>query len=160
MVVNTSLPLISTFKVDINSCIILLLACGGNFNSLNGSFSSPGYPHTNYPNNANCRYEIRVPHDRRIVLTFDFVDLDQQFDRILVKQLLAGSLSNVAVITGSTRTNRRFISAEHVFVIQLISDAVGTARGFTARYHTIKLGKLRPTFIYTQEGCIVHSSFG
>ena len=120
---------------------MFLLACGGNFNSLNGSFTSPGYPYTNYPNNANCRYEIRVPRDRRIVLTLDFVDLDQQFDKILVKQLVAGSLSNVAVITGSTSSSRRFISAEHVFVLLFESDAVGTARGFTASYHTFKIGK-------------------
>ena len=118
---------------------------------MNGSFTSPGYPYTNYSNNANCRYEIRVPRDRRIVLTVDFVDLDQGYDKVAVKQLVSGYLSYVAVLTGSTNRKRTFISEEHVFVLLFESDGFGTGRGFTARYHTFQLGKLGQIVTYPQE---------
>ena len=133
-------------------CVMFLLACGGIFTSLTGSFSSPGYPNSNYSNNAHCRYEIWVPSDRRIVLTLDYVELDQGYDKLVVKQLVSGYLSYVAVLTGSKNTNRRFISEEHVFVLLFESDGFGTARGFRARYHTMQLGKLYQTVIYPPEG--------
>lgn len=118
----------------------ILSVCGGSFTSLNGSFSSPFNSDGKYPNNANCRYEIRVPQDRRIVLTFDDFELEQGYDKLGIKQLSSRSLVHVTELTGSKVTGRSFTSAENLFVLQFTSDKTVTARGFVARYHTIKSG--------------------
>lgn len=36
---------------------------------------SPGYPDTNYPNNAFCLWEINVPTGFHIELNFDHIDI-------------------------------------------------------------------------------------
>ena len=115
-----------------------LLACGGIFTSLNGNITSPGYPEVNYPNNANCRYEIRVPYGRRILLTFDYFSLEQNYDKLNIMQLTSGSIVSIANLTGSGNTGRRFVSAENVFILVFTSDGSSTYRGFAAKYDSVE----------------------
>ena len=119
---------------------IFLLVCGGIFTSLNGSITSPGYPNVNYPNNADCQYEIRVPRDRRIVLTFDEFSLQPSYDILSIKQLTSGSFVSIANLTGFENNGRKFLSAENVFILVFTSDSSSTYRGFAARYRTIESG--------------------
>ena len=127
--------------------MITSTACGGSFTSLNGNLTSPGYPNSNYPDNANCRYEIRVPRDRRIYLRINELDLEQCCDRLFVMEMRSGSLVQRAVLTGYLNTSTTFISSENVIILVFTSDGSVTYTGFTASYHTINSGKLNKIFI-------------
>ena len=51
-------------------------SCGGVLlDVLNGSFHSPGYPHT-YMNNKDCAWFIRGPTGHELVVTFQDMQLD------------------------------------------------------------------------------------
>ena len=113
-----------------------VLACGGFFTSLNGNFASPGFPN-NYPNNARCTYEIRVPSDRRIVLEFQFYDLESCCDRLVLRQMVSGSNNEVATLFGTRNSPIQYISAENRFMLMFTSDHSVTSRGFTATYRTL-----------------------
>ena len=52
-------------------------ACGGNFSTPHGIFTSPSYPN-NYPNMADCIYTISQPTGTAIVLTFITMDIESQ----------------------------------------------------------------------------------
>lgn len=43
--------------------------CGGFLTQSSGQFSSPSYP-SNYPNNANCVWDIEVANNDRITIVF------------------------------------------------------------------------------------------
>ena len=122
-------------KSEIYLFFCFLLACGGTFTSVNGSFTSPGYP-SNYPNSANCRYEIRVPSDKRIVLTFNYFALESGYDILKMRQMRSGSIVHVEDLSGSGNAGRRFHSAENVFILVFTSDGSVTQRGFEARYYS------------------------
>ena len=113
-----------------------VLACGGFFTSLIGNITSPGFPN-NYPNNARCTYEIYVPSDRRIVLEFQFYDFESCCDRVVIKQMVAGSNSEVARLSGTRNSPIQYISAENRFTLQFTSDGSVTRRGFVATYRTL-----------------------
>ena len=126
----------------INLCFCNFLACGGTFTSLNGSFASPGYPKWAYPNIQKCQYEIRVPTDRRIVLTIEAFDLEARYDFLWVKQVASGKIVDMALLTGTHIDGRRFTSVENVLILLFTSDGSGRDRGFAVSYHTIESGKL------------------
>ena len=48
--------------------------CGGNFTTKNGVFTSPAYPE-NYPINADCIYNIKLPIGNYILLNFSCLDI-------------------------------------------------------------------------------------
>ncbi|XP_023245166.1 tolloid-like protein 2 [Copidosoma floridanum] len=50
-------------------------ACGGTFESNNGTITSPSFPET-YPNNKHCVWEIIAPVQYRITLNFTHFDLE------------------------------------------------------------------------------------
>lgn len=101
-----------------------------------GTFSSPNYPH-DYPNQASCTYEIRVPTGSRIILDFYDFSLETGYDVLELKQTVAGSLLQVARLTGSNLTSTQFTSAENHFWLHFTSDHSVTRKGFSASYRTI-----------------------
>ena len=115
--------------------LCFLLACGGRFTSVNGSFTSPGYPR-NYPNNARCRFEIRVPSDRIIKLTFEEFQLESGYDKVQIMEMRSGSIVRVAELTGSGNSGRTLVSTGNVFIVMFTSDGSVTRKGFVARYHS------------------------
>ena len=117
------------------------LGCGGTFSSLNGSFASPGYPTWDYPSGQRCRYEIRVPTDKRIVLTIQSFNLQIRSDYLRIQQVTSGRIVDVDVLTGTGIDGRRFTSVENVLILLFSSDGSGRDRGFAVSYHTIELGK-------------------
>lgn len=46
------------------------VGCGGQFQTYSGTFASPSYP-DNARNNSDCRWDIIVPSNLRVVLHFD-----------------------------------------------------------------------------------------
>eukprot|EP00795_Rhopilema_esculentum_P015738 gene15738-7033_t len=108
--------------------------------SLQSNFTSPGYPKS-YPHNAYCRYEIIVPREKQILLTFNDIWTEQQFDYLTIEQLLNGSLQHVGTLSGII-SNLTFLSAENAFNITFRSDSGYSYRGFSAYYDTVDTGKL------------------
>ena len=142
-VVLKSLPLThwrTSNVVEIYLILWFLLACGGRFTSVNGRFTSPGYPR-NYPNYARCRYVIRVPYCNRIELRFEYFNLEQGYDKVRIMQMDSGLLVDVANVTGYGSTERKFVSVENVFILLFTSDGSVTSAGFTARYNAIHTGR-------------------
>ena len=117
-----------------------ILGCGGYFTSFSGNITSPGFPN-NYPNNANCIYEIRVPINRRIVLDLLFHDFEDKRDMLKIRQTVSGSSIFVADLTGTRNYDLRFTSHKNRFTLMFTSDASITKRGFSARYHSFELGR-------------------
>ena len=124
--------------------MLFSLECGGVFSGSSGSFSSPKYP-DQYPANARCNYEIRVPTNLKIVLEIHFYDLEKSFDKLRLSQMSSGSYNLVAEFTGIERTPRNYTSAENRFTLLFTSDGSGSRKGFLASYRTI-LGKQFKTF--------------
>ena len=122
------------------------LACGGVFTGLSGNITSPGYPSI-YPNNARCRYEIRMEGDTKIRLQIHFFDLENGYDKLRIQQTVSGSDNVVADLSGTIRTPRNYTSAENRFILLFTSDHSITKRGFIASYHAIRPGKWFKTFM-------------
>ena len=118
----------------------IVLVCGGVFTGSSGSFNSPSYPH-NYPNNANCTYDIHVPRNMKIRLVVHFFEMEQGSDKLELRQLVSGSESIVAQLSGSEISARTYTSAENRFILLFTSDYVNTRRGFRASYDAILPGK-------------------
>eukprot|EP00795_Rhopilema_esculentum_P003194 gene3194-1508_t len=114
-------------------------SCNQVLSSLQGNFTSPGYPMP-YPNNARCNYEIVVPTGKRIVLTFSDFDLEHSYDYVQIQQTVGGSLQDVTRLTGDSLNTTQFTSAERSFKLIFSSDSSVTKRGFSAHYHTIDSG--------------------
>ena len=53
--------------------------CGGTFNSLTGTFTSPNYPN-NFENNQDCSWLIILPHVCKVKLTFEDFVMEVQND--------------------------------------------------------------------------------
>ena len=51
--------------------------CGGSLTENEGSFTSPGYPDSTYPNNVECVWTITTNEGSRIAI--DLVDFDVQY---------------------------------------------------------------------------------
>ena len=110
------------------------------FTELNGSFNSPDYPHE-YPNNANCTYDIQVPENMKILLVIHFFSMQTNADKLELRQMVSGSDNFVARLTGFENTARNYTSDENRFTLLFTSDDRYTYRGFQATYHAIQPGK-------------------
>ena len=122
------------------------------FTGLSGSFDSPGYPH-NYPNNANCIYNIQVPRHLKILLVLHFFDLDTGYDKLELRQMVSGSNNIVAKLTGHSSTARNYTSEENRFSLLFTSNHITTRRGFRASYRAIHLGKQINFFVRKSVAC-------
>ncbi|CAG2206443.1 unnamed protein product [Mytilus edulis] len=58
--------------------------CGGSFNALMGSFTSPNYP-SNYCNNQDCIYNITVEDGNTVLFNFTTIHLDVGMNQDFVK---------------------------------------------------------------------------
>ncbi|XP_054838249.1 deleted in malignant brain tumors 1 protein-like [Eublepharis macularius] len=115
-------------------------SCGGFLTHSSGTIQSPFYPN-NYPNNAECIWEIRVESDSRISLTFqtftlevcdryrcncDFVEI---YDGPLHTSPLLGK-----ICYGFTFT---YTSTSNMITVRFHSDGGVTKQGFFGNYYSI-----------------------
>nr|XP_034994296.1 deleted in malignant brain tumors 1 protein-like isoform X3 [Zootoca vivipara] len=115
-------------------------SCGGFLAHSSGSFQSPFFP-SNYPNNADCVWEIRVGSNSRVSLTFQTLQLAScnthscPCDYI---EIYDGTLHNSPMLgkicSGSYQT---FTSTFNMLTVRFHSDHSITERGFFANYYTI-----------------------
>ncbi|XP_048192174.1 deleted in malignant brain tumors 1 protein [Perognathus longimembris pacificus] len=112
-------------------------SCGGFLSQPSGSLSSPFYP-GNYPNNARCVWDIEVPSNYLVTVTFRDVQLERgcNYDYIEVFDGPYHSSPLIArVCDGALRT---FTSSSNFMSIRFVTDGSVTGRGFRADFHSIR----------------------
>nr|XP_038037174.1 deleted in malignant brain tumors 1 protein [Anas platyrhynchos] len=111
--------------------------CGGLISNSSGMLQSPNYP-GNYPNNADCVWEIQVENNFRVALTFRDVALQNsrcQYDYIEVYDGPPHSSPLLGrICAGSFLT---YTSSSNLMSIHFHSDSRHTFRGFQAHYSSI-----------------------
>ena len=127
--------------------------CGGTFTESSGILQSPFYPNS-YPASKDCVYLISQPPGKAIILTFDFLDIEEEntfdnqtkcyFDKIEIRD---GDTSNSSLLTtlcGSLHTikNEPIYSTHNYMYIEFFTDASIHNLGFKANYTTIDTGNL------------------
>ncbi|XP_027695577.1 deleted in malignant brain tumors 1 protein [Vombatus ursinus] len=110
-------------------------SCGGFFTQPSGLIFSPNFP-GNYPNNANCVWDIAVSNNYRVTIVFENVQLEEHcnFDYI---QIYDGPYQTSPLITRICNGGRgSFTSTSNFMSIQFISDFSVTRKGFLAQYYS------------------------
>ncbi|XP_067041101.1 sushi, von Willebrand factor type A, EGF and pentraxin domain-containing protein 1-like [Acropora muricata] len=111
-------------------------SCGAFLVGPSGTFNSPNNPN-NYPDNAYCRWKISVPVNKKVLVTFhslkiqqnDFVEIYDDTLNVLITKL-SGVYSNPV----------QFTSEQNVIDIRFISDGSQNAEGFRASYEQVTCG--------------------
>nr|XP_060623012.1 deleted in malignant brain tumors 1 protein [Anolis sagrei ordinatus] len=115
-------------------------SCGGFLQHQSGTIQSPFYP-SNYPNNANCIWQIQVGSNSRITLTFQNLQLE-------VCDRYRCPCDYVEVYDGPPHSSpllgricynsyQTFTSTSNMMSVRFRSDSSVTASGFYANYYTI-----------------------
>ncbi|KAM7102919.1 scavenger receptor cysteine-rich domain-containing protein DMBT1-like [Ciconia maguari] len=111
-------------------------SCGGLLSSPSGTLQSPFYPR-NYPNNANCVWEIEVKSNFYVTLAFRDVQMEggrclsdyvEVYDGPLQTSPLLGKFCS-----GSFRT---YTSSANLLTVRFYSNSRYTYRGFQAAYYS------------------------
>ncbi|XP_074855717.1 scavenger receptor cysteine-rich domain-containing protein DMBT1-like [Carettochelys insculpta] len=110
-------------------------SCGGVLRHSSGTFQSPFYP-GNYPNNADCVWEIEAVNNYRVTLLFRDIQLNEgcQYDYIeiydgpLYTSPLLGKICNGTYFT--------YTSSSNLMTVRFHSDSSVTNRGFSANYYS------------------------
>ncbi|XP_009330082.1 PREDICTED: deleted in malignant brain tumors 1 protein-like, partial [Pygoscelis adeliae] len=111
-------------------------SCGGLLSSPSGTLQSPFYPR-NYPNNANCVWEIEVKSNFRVTLQFRDVQMEggrclsdyvEVYDGPLHTSPLLGKFCS-----GSFHT---YTSSSNLLTVRFYSNSRYTYRGFQADYYS------------------------
>ncbi|XP_059677348.1 deleted in malignant brain tumors 1 protein [Gavia stellata] len=111
-------------------------SCGGLLSSPSGTLQSPFYPR-NYPNNANCVWEIEVKSNFRVTLTFRDVQMEggrclsdyvEVYDGPLHTSTLLGKFCS-----GYFHT---YTSSSNLLTVRFYSNSRYTYRGFQADYYS------------------------
>ncbi|XP_072197065.1 scavenger receptor cysteine-rich domain-containing protein DMBT1 [Excalfactoria chinensis] len=111
--------------------------CGGLISNSSGTLQSPNHPGS-YPNNADCVWEIQVPNNFRVMLTFRDIEMQSsrcQYDYIEVYDGPPHSSPLLGrICAGSFLT---YTSSSNLMSIRFHSDSRYTSRGFRAHYSSI-----------------------
>ncbi|XP_009080620.1 PREDICTED: deleted in malignant brain tumors 1 protein [Acanthisitta chloris] len=111
--------------------------CGGSITNSSGTLQSPSYP-GNYPDNADCVWEIQVENNFRVTLTFRDIVMQSgtcQHDYI---EVYDGPQHSSPLLgrfcSGSFPT---YISSANMMTVRFHSDSRYSFRGFQAHYSSI-----------------------
>ena len=118
-------------------------------NALSGSLSSPGYPNQ-YPNNANCDYQITVPAPYTINLLLRNINMESCCDYLRVYDGTSTNASLVAAFNGNSAAGTQIQSTGNNLYITFQTDSSVTGLGFLADYRS---GKDPLPFLYPKESC-------
>uniref|UniRef100_K7FY50 Scavenger receptor cysteine-rich domain-containing protein DMBT1 n=1 Tax=Pelodiscus sinensis TaxID=13735 RepID=K7FY50_PELSI len=132
---TTSLPWYTTTVLTLLSRA--RYTCGGVLQYSSGSFHSPFYP-GNYPNNADCVWEIEAENNYRVTLSFSQIsteggncqyDYIEIYDGPLYTSPLLGKICYGSYLT--------YTSSSNLMTVRFHSDSSVTNRGFRADYYII-----------------------
>lgn len=115
-------------------------ACGGFLTKLNGSISSPGWPHS-YPPNKNCVWQLVAPTQYRISLRFDFFETEGndvcKYDFVEVRSGLTADSKLHGKFCGAARP-AVITSQYNNMRIEFKSDNTVSKKGFKAHFYSDK----------------------
>lgn len=101
---------------------------------------SPFYP-SNYPSNADCRWQIQVPDDYAITLEFE--DFDTEWSASCTKDWLQVSTGSPETVVSKYCAKRVYPPLEtrsNVVILDFHSDGVTSLnKGFTVHYRARKI---------------------
>ncbi|KAM5129365.1 embryonic protein UVS.2-like [Mantella aurantiaca] len=106
--------------------------CGGTYFNSQGTFSSPGYPNSYWPN-MNCNYTITAPVGKKITLTITDFHLEYvKFCYYDYVNIYADNIRRVPFC--GDRTIPVISSQSNTILVTFHSDAYTQAKGFQASY--------------------------
>jgi len=112
-------------------------ACGGDLTSEHGAFNSPMYPDS-YANNLECTWTITSSPGNRIMLSFNFFDLESSTgcanDFVIIR---AGSIFGRVLGQFCGNQIPASITGQNRLFIRFRSNANVPGRGFTAQYNSM-----------------------
>ncbi|XP_064519671.1 deleted in malignant brain tumors 1 protein-like [Pseudopipra pipra] len=132
---STAAPGTSNWKTTVTSTSEDY-SCGGLLSSSSGRLQSPFYPQ-NYPNNANCVWEIEVKSNFLVTLRFE--DIQMEGGRCLSDyiEVYDGPLHTSPLLgkfcSGYYRT---YTSSSNLMTVRFHSNSRYTYRGFQAYYYS------------------------
>ncbi|XP_053408750.1 cubilin-like isoform X2 [Mercenaria mercenaria] len=117
-------------------------ACGGDYTSQHGSFTSPGYPN-NYPINTECVWTVSVAPGNRVQLSFSFFNMEVHdncnYDYL---ELHEGELGGPLLGRFCGNDIPSNLTAYNGLWIKFRSDDSATGQGFIASYSAVFGGEL------------------
>jgi len=126
---------------------MLLLACGGTYDSTSGTISSPNYPNF-YLTNSQCVWILKSSVGNRVSLNFiDFELADDQFcneDYVEVRE--RDSFGPILGIFCGPNLPTNITSGSSLWV-EFRSNSLGSAKGFTANFEYGK-NNFTSTFLF------------
>ncbi|KAM5129364.1 embryonic protein UVS.2-like [Mantella aurantiaca] len=106
--------------------------CGGTYFNSQGTFSSPGYPNSYWPN-LDCNYTITAPVGKKIALTVTDFHLEYvKFCHYDYVNIYADNIQRVPFC--GERTVPQISSQSNTILVTFHSDAYTQAKGFQASY--------------------------
>ncbi|KAF2975080.1 hypothetical protein EK904_004135 [Melospiza melodia maxima] len=114
--------------------------CGGSVSDPSGVLQSPNYP-GNYPNNADCVWEIQVENNFRVTLTFRDIVMQSRTCQHDYIEVYDGPLHSSPLLgrfcSGSFPT---YVSSSNMMSVRFHTDSRFSFRGFQAHYSSIPAG--------------------
>lgn len=108
-----------------------------------GTFHDSGGPSKGYINNESYIYRIHPPNGKRIQLTFTELDIEENFDKLIVYDGPGNNAPVLATLTGTNDNQFTVASTGEYLTMQFTSDGRTTGSGWKARWKT--LGAADPT---------------
>uniref|UniRef100_A0A8C0V8D6 Scavenger receptor cysteine-rich domain-containing protein DMBT1 n=1 Tax=Cyanistes caeruleus TaxID=156563 RepID=A0A8C0V8D6_CYACU len=114
--------------------------CGGSVSDSSGVLQSPNYP-GNYPNDADCVWEIQVQNNFRVTLTFRDIVMQSGMCQHDYIEVYDGPVHSSPLLgrfcSGSFPT---YVSSSNMMSVCFHSDSRYSFRGFQAHYSSIPAG--------------------
>ncbi|KAM9188453.1 scavenger receptor cysteine-rich domain-containing protein DMBT1-like [Mergus octosetaceus] len=109
--------------------------CGGLLSRSSGTIQSPLYP-SDYPDNANCLWEIQVMNNFRIALTFRSIQLEGGCQNDYIEIYDGPPNTSPLLQRICSGYNVAYTSSSNLMTIRFHSDSRYSSRGFYAEYHS------------------------
>lgn len=123
--------------------------CGGTFTEPSGIITSPYYP-SHYPASKDCVYLISQPPGKAIMLTFEFMDIEEgssinnetqcYFDRLEIRDGDTENSTLLQTLCGRDMPSDPFYSTHNYMFLEFFTDSNIHNNGFKANYTVIDRG--------------------
>lgn len=132
-------------------CSSLAVSCFFNFTSPSGVVLSPNYPE-DYGNHLHCVWLILARPESRIHLAFNDIDVEPQFDFLVIKDGATAEAPVLGTFSGNQLPSS-ITSSGHVARLEFQTDHSTGKRGFNITFTSESLhGRLAPPGRSTMRG--------
>ncbi|CAD5224791.1 unnamed protein product [Bursaphelenchus okinawaensis] len=128
-----------------------------NYEAQSGTLTSLYFP-SEYSNNLNCFYHIKVKPDYKIKLEFSSFYTENYFDKLVLYDDYNGNMTNkIDTLSGAYLFKRVFETSENVMTLNFLTDHLITKQGWNATYTA--LPKEPTHHYYDQSGVITSKNY-